>query len=766
MKYAKPEPKHMTFPHSSKSGSSETEDQISVEDLQALVEFSADRETEVAESPTAVEEPRVRSSSPSANGSPPKARRMRPWMIVVPALLAVGAGAVALTPQIRSQLMGDSPANPNLVTEAAKRGRFLVSVTERGTLDSIKSTTLHNTVEGSTTIISIVPEGTQVKGPVVSDISGTVADVAQASADGTAVVSVRNEPVLFNNPLFFLYLDAVTVEHPVQMGQYTKAVVKPGEEVRRGQILAGDVVCELDSAALEDQLREQLNTIITAEGALKKAQQNVEIQVKTNESEIAAALLARDLAQLDLEKYNKGEARQEELTIRGKIKVAEQQLAQKQEQYEFVGETVKLGFENLQKLEAARIAVVQAMIELQNAQGELNLHTYTKKRTLKERDALAIETERALKRAEMTAQMTLLFFRAEHEAALGTYEYQKTKYDRLRQQVAACKLVAPQDGKVIYASEQRRRSEPEIIEAGTQVRERQAIIKLPDFSRMKVDVKIHESKIAHLREGLKARIRVDAVRDRLLLGVVESVPDVPVRGDWPNTDMMLYDVDVLITSDPSDLKPGMNAEVEIVSQERDDVLQVPIQSIVGIGDEYHAWVVTDRGPERREIQIGSSNNKMVEILAGIDDGAEVVMNPKTHFGDEIAELQGATDSHPADDEDQPAGSDEAAPDTSLAVKPPGGPAGPPKGKAPKARTGAKKAGGDPAAFFKTMDTNGDGTLTKAELPERLQSRFDQFDADGDGSVDPGEFQKAMSAARKGRTGRPSAGGPDLGGPRE
>jgi len=51
----------------------------------------------------------------------------------------------------------------HLVTESVKRGPFQIAVTERGTLESFKNAVLTCKVEGSTTIISIVKEGTHVK---------------------------------------------------------------------------------------------------------------------------------------------------------------------------------------------------------------------------------------------------------------------------------------------------------------------------------------------------------------------------------------------------------------------------------------------------------------------------------------------------------------------------------------------------------------------------------------------------------------------------
>ena len=47
-------------------------------------------------------------------------------------------------------------------------------------------------------------------------------------------------------------------------------------------------------------------------------------------------------------------------------------------------------------------------------------------------------------------------------------------------------------------------------------------------------------------------------------------------------------------------------------------------------------------------------------------------------------------------------------------------------------------------LFSKADKNGDGKLSKDEVPERMQTNFGRIDANGDGALTPEEFQKALS----------------------
>lgn len=576
--------------------------------------------------------------------SAPKKKRSKLLWVGLPLMLTVSVGLFLFLPSLQERFGGKQFDPSVFVTDEVERSPFQLSVTERGTISSSKNATMINQVEGTTTIISIVPEGTIVAAPVASEIEGRVTEVTMLSKS-VGKVTVTADPLVSVSPFTMVYVKTPDVEHTVAIGEYARMLVKEGDSVKKGDFLAGDVVCELDMSVFEDKLREQRIALTKAEGNLTKSRSNVETQVNQNESDMAQAELDRELSKLDLEKFREGESKQDLFEATAKITLAEQKLAQARESYEYTRENVKLGFEKLTKQEADRIAKVDAELQVDITKGKLKvLQDYDHKRTLAELDAKADESDRALERARLNAKQALEFYRAEYNASKETYDLQLRKRQRLEKQVKRCVMVAPQGGKVVYAKQSSRRSEPVVIEEGVQVRERQPIINLPDFTQMKVETKIHESKISHVAVGQEARIRVNAFPDRIFEGVLELVPDVPVRGEWPNMDQMLYETEVRIVSDVSELKPGMNAELEIVSEERDDVLQIPIQALVSVGDKYVSYVLSEDGPEiRHDVQIGASNDKSVEVVAGLTEGEKVIMNPRTLFDEELSELQAQYD---------------------------------------------------------------------------------------------------------------------------
>ena len=678
----------------------------------------------------------------------------------------------------------DSVDTSNYLTEEVKKELFEISVTERGQVDSFQNSTLTNTVEGSTTIITIVPEGTWVTEPVESSVGGMARveetpSVGQCSVTVVAPIAVPFgvfTPIMTTG-LEYEFQKAELSSTKIDDEEYvmTQVTVNDGEFVKANDILIGDVVCELDSSALVDKEKTQQIAVTQAAAALQKARKSVEIQHAQNESDIAAARLAMDLARLALSKYEEGEYVKELETIQGNIKTLQADLAALEDEYAFYKRTADKGYTPLAQLEKQRIGVKQKRILLEVEKKALRLLAdYDREYNLKEKNEAASETVRELERVRLAGEAALQQFFADVKACELTYTVENSNLERLRRQIDGCRLIAPQAGEVVYANQQSRRSEPVVIEQGVVVRERQAVVKLPDLSKMKVDARIHESKISQVRVGQEVRIKVDAFPDILFQGKIDSVSSIPLPGNWPNTDLKEYEAEIRITSDEEQvrmLKPGLTAGLEIVVKPtRKDVLVIPVQAVLSVGEEYFVYLATQKGPQRRSILVGDSNDQKVEIKKGIDEGDQVIMNPRTHFSDQLAQLETklASDAKKkkAAGKDGPGkggpgkggpgggGLGKGRPGTGGSGKGGPGAGGNRKSSAGKqAAAGGSRGGGpprgsgsgDPAQFIKRFDKDGNGSVGRSEVPSQMQGMFAGIDANKDGEI---TLEEMKQAARK------------------
>ncbi len=615
---------------------------------------------------------------------------------MIPIILLVGVASAGVATKsywwnkASDWINGGSSENlSHLETVPVTRGPFLVVVPVSGHIDSLSNIKLINTVEGSTTIISIVPEGSMVK--------------------------------------------------------------------------AGDVVCELDSSALEEKRKEQKIAVTNAEFAVLDAQQAVKITQTENESRLAAAELALDLAKLDLIKYIQGEYPQQFNKLSGQVAIAQENLVRSEETYEFTQRMARKGYKTQNDVEAARIKVKQSKLDLAAAQEELKvLKDYTKQRTERELQAQAAELEREVNRVKLQNEAELTKVTEQLKAKQQTLASEKEKYDKYCEQIEACILRAPQDGQVVYAnlSSRSRRSDGQgTIELGATVRERQTIINLPDVTQMKVDCRIHEAQISRIKEGVQARVRVVSFHDEIFNGEVTSISSVPVSGSWPNTDLRQYETVITLTDDVekvSRLRPGLTAQVELLVDSRPDVLQVPVQAVVTIGPRNFVWLLDGKQMQRTEIKIGMNSVSHIEILSGVEEGQTVVQNPRHAFADEIAALEAELESENASREQRPTKKRPYSPSEmqkqARRNNPKSGGSDSPtsQGKgslSEQGQPGSRRP--NPDALIRRFDKDGNGKLAKNELPGPMQGRFAELDTNGDGFLTKEEL-----AARS----RPASGG--------
>ena len=288
---------------------------------------------------------------------------------------------------------------------------------------------------------------------------------------------------------------------------------------------------------------------------------------------------------------------------------------------------------------------------------------------------------------------------------------------------------------------------------------------------MKVNARIHESRISLVQNGQKVSVKVDAFPGEIFNGVVDMVASVPSSTGGFSRDFKEYDAAVKIVDDAekvNKLRPGLTASVEILVERRADVMQVPVQSVVTVGNRQFVFVAKDRHVTTVEIKVGKSNERMLEIIpatdakktdAGLKVGDEVVMNPRSHFKKEIDALESEVAKEQAALRAKVA---EASPTQSAAPavkpdRPATGPGtnGPGAGASGPGTPGAggPPAGGsrpDPAVRFKELDKDGDGKLTKEEVADdRMAARFDSMDSNGDGVVTLDEMKAASARFRAG-----------------
>src|SRR5262249_34455013 len=192
-----------------------------------------------------------------------------------------------------------------------------------------------------------------------------------------------------------------------------------------------------------------------------------------------------------------------------------------------------------------------------------------------------------------------------------------------------CRVTASQDGVVVFEIPQqvRRGIAAPIVAQGENVREGQKLLRVLDLNRPFLVTRIHEAQISRVRPGQRAQVRVDAFPGKTLNGEVSQVATTAASKDWFAADVKVYATQIRLPDPPPGLKPGMSAEVRIVLEERADVLRLPVQAVLGAGNERYCYVKTAAGLEERRVVIGISDNEFAEIKQGASADDVVLRDP-------------------------------------------------------------------------------------------------------------------------------------------
>jgi len=239
------------------------------------------------------------------------------------------------------------------------------------------------------------------------------------------------------------------------------------------------------------------------------------------------------------------------------------------------------------------------------------------------------DTVRDLDKARRVAISKAAQARARLRSAQGQYAVQTRQLKDFKEQLGKCTIVARKSGLVVYGGGgDIMYSNQDPIGEGATVRERQAIITIPDMSRMAVSVKIHESYIKKIKKGQKARITVDAFADTVIDGEVTKLGVLPdTQNRYMSPDTKVYLTTVSINGAHDWVKPGMSAKVEILVNRLENIVYVPVQAVVPDNGKQFCYVGSGSKPERREVEIGEFNDDFIEIKKGLKEGELVLLRP-------------------------------------------------------------------------------------------------------------------------------------------
>jgi HlyD family secretion protein len=232
------------------------------------------------------------------------------------------------------------------------------------------------------------------------------------------------------------------------------------------------------------------------------------------------------------------------------------------------------------------------------------------------KDYLAALTRRDSSKAQIGVDNAKL------KQAHAQVQQSQASLKQLEEQLSYTTIVAPMDGVILSRDVEIGDAVSSILVLGSTAT---LVMTEGDINQVYVQGKVDEADIAHVYMSQPARIKVESFRDRVFSGKVTKIAPLGVEKDNVTT----FEVRVSIDNPGGELKANMTANAEIMLDEHKGVLTVP-ENAVSYDGQKNAFVqVPDKsqkeGMHKIPVTVGLSNGSVTEILKGLKEGDQVVL---------------------------------------------------------------------------------------------------------------------------------------------
>ena len=220
------------------------------------------------------------------------------------------------------------------------------------------------------------------------------------------------------------------------------------------------------------------------------------------------------------------------------------------------------------------------------------------------------------------AKAQLQVLRAKIGQAQAQVAQDHANLKQLEEQLSYTSIISPIDGIILSRDVEVGDAVSSILVLGSTAT---LIMTEGDTSEVYVKGKVDESDIGKVYMGQPARIKVESFKDKTFNGKVTKISPMGVEKDNVTT----FEVRVSINNPGGELKAAMTANAEIILEEHKNVLQVPEGAILYDKDKKASVEIPDEkakdGKKKIALNIGISNGAKTEVLSGLKEGDQVVL---------------------------------------------------------------------------------------------------------------------------------------------
>ncbi len=294
------------------------------------------------------------------------------------------------------------------------------------------------------------------------------------------------------------------------------------------------------------------------------------------------------------------------------LRTAQASLASAQASYDSA--KLKAG-QNPDQAIAAKAALDKANIALQQAQGAYNSISWRG-------DVSQTSQATTLQQATIDYNTALANYRialsnlndTSMRQAQAAVDNAQIAVEQAQRNLDKMKLVAPMDGAISQVN----------FSLGDTAASSTAVA-MVDLSNLQVKVTIAEVDMAKLSVGETAQMTLDALPGKTYTAKVIAISPIGTITQG----VVNYPVIVAITDADGAIKPGMTANLAVVVDRRDNVLLLPTRAVKSQGNIKIVTVAYKGQNIQVPVQTGLSNDTSIEVVSGLQEGDQVLLNQTT-----------------------------------------------------------------------------------------------------------------------------------------
>jgi HlyD family secretion protein len=203
-------------------------------------------------------------------------------------------------------------------------------------------------------------------------------------------------------------------------------------------------------------------------------------------------------------------------------------------------------------------------------------------------------------------------------------------------------ILSPMNGRAVQVNAH----EGEVVIPGTMNNPGSVIAVIADLSEILVEADVGETEITGIRLNEPSKVHVDAIPDKEYDGHVAEIGSSAALKQGTGAGMRYFKVKVQFDDADERLRPGMTAQVSIITTTSGSALSVPIQSVVervppalaksktGTDDEDEnapkskfVFIVKDGKVKMTEVKTGVSDTTHVALISGVTKNDTIVTGP-------------------------------------------------------------------------------------------------------------------------------------------